>query len=499
MSTPYDTFPYRALPVPEAHVDRLHVVAHLFGMAPAPLERCRVLELGCADGGHLVPMAEALPASEFVGVDLSARQIADGQAWTAPLGRSNLRLLHGDATDLPDGLGTFDYVICHGLYSWIPAAHRPGLLRSLRTHLRPQGVAYLSYNTLPGGSTRRQIRDFVLQHAAETGPPSERVDAARAMLQFLHDGANPDTPHGQHLRDQCASLLGTSPQYLLHGLLADVNDAFYLRDVVAAAGGAGLAYLGDVQLERMLGTDLHAGGRQKLNSVPGDQVDREQVLDFLAHQAFRQSLLVPAGTALERTVPWSRVTPLWLSARARCTRGHPTDDGEARFDTSAGAITSDDPVWKVGLAVLGALWPSQLSFRAWTSAVAGALGRDEATVTQALGRRVLPMFAAGVLDLSPRDRRIAAVVPQQPEATPWARQQVALGHPVTDLAHGIRRLPTPLAALLTLCDGTRSHAELLATARAQPAVATVGDVAAWLPGALESLRIRALLLAPESR
>jgi len=395
MSIPYDAFPYRALPISEAHVDRLAVMAHLFGGLPTAPSHARVLELGCADGGHLVPMAEALPHAHFVGVDLSGRQIADGHRFVEPLGLDNLQLLEGDALDLPDELGDFDYVLAHGVYSWIPAEARPRLLAAIARHLRPNGVAYVSYNTLPGWNTRATIRAFILEHAAPTDDPVERVDGARAMLRFLHDAADPETAHGQLMQQTCASLLGTSPQYLIHGLLAPQNGPCTLRTFVGAAEHAGLDYLGDAVLGRMTGAALHEGGRQMVTEVPGGMVDHEQIFDVLEHRAFRQSLLVPAGTPLQRTVPWHRVTSTWLTARVRCVDGDPTDDQPARLETAAGTQREADAVWKVGLVTLGAHWPASMAFDRWVSSVAEVLGRDPSEVAAQLGRRVLPAWRSG--------------------------------------------------------------------------------------------------------
>ncbi len=484
MASLYDAFPYRAVPIPEAHVDRLHLVAHLFGMQPAPVDRCRVLELGCADGGHLVPMAEALPHTELVGIDLSARQIADGRAWVEPLQLDNLTLLHGNAIELPD-LGTFDYIVCHGLYSWVPDPTREALLPVLRRHLRPQGVVYVSYNTYPGWHTRRMIRDFILQHAAETDDPNDQVDAARAMLRFLLEASDPETAHGKLVREHCESLLGTSPQYLIHGLLARDNQPFYLHEFVASSQRSGLAYLGDAHLGRMTGSGLHEQGKHALASVPGGVVDHEQVLDFLTHRSFRQSLLVAEEAPLQRSIEWYRVANLWLAAKARLRSGQLDDDQEARFDTAASTFSTADPVLKVGLDELGSRWPAQLSFALWTSRVAERLGTDLHAVQARLGPKVLQLFADGVLELSPRNAGAASDLPERPRSTAWARRQLALDQAVTDLHHGYRRLPAALGELLSLCDGTRTHDDL---------AAALDLDADRIAGSLEALRIRGLLL-----
>ena len=117
----YDEVPYPSRPYPQAHPDRLATVATLLGLTPAPADRCRVLELGCGSGGNLIPLALTLPGSTFVGIDLSGEQVAKGCEVIRALGLRNIQLRHLSILDVDDRFGTFDYVICHGVYSWVPA------------------------------------------------------------------------------------------------------------------------------------------------------------------------------------------------------------------------------------------------------------------------------------------------------------------------------------------------------------------------------------------
>jgi len=155
----YDAFPYRSVPFAQSHPDRLATLATLFGVVPAPLERCRVLEIGCASGGNLIPIAATLPGSRCVGVDFSAVQIAQGREDVAALGLRNIDLVCADLLDF-DGAGEqFDYIIAHGVLSWVPRKVQDRLFEVCARMLAPQGVAYVSYNALPGWQTRGAIRD----------------------------------------------------------------------------------------------------------------------------------------------------------------------------------------------------------------------------------------------------------------------------------------------------------------------------------------------------
>ena len=94
--TSYDRVPYPGHPFAQTHPDRLATVATLFGLRPAHPDACRVLELGCGDGGNLVPMAYGLPGATFTGIDLAAGAIAHANELKTALGLDNLTLRHGD-------------------------------------------------------------------------------------------------------------------------------------------------------------------------------------------------------------------------------------------------------------------------------------------------------------------------------------------------------------------------------------------------------------------
>ena len=172
--TAYDEVPYVSFPFPQTHPDRLATIATLLGMDPPPVGRCRVLELGCAAGGNLIPMALGLPDSEFVGIDLSTRQIAEGRAAVDALGLQNITLEPVNILEIEADFGQFDYIIAHGVYSWVPADVQDKLLEVCRQNLSPNGVAYVSYNTYPGWRLHGAIRDMMLYHTQDLSDPQEK-------------------------------------------------------------------------------------------------------------------------------------------------------------------------------------------------------------------------------------------------------------------------------------------------------------------------------------
>ena len=151
-------------------------MARIFGVSTPDIAACRVLELGCASGGNLIPMAFNLPRSEFVGVDLSRHQVDDGRSVIRDLGLSNIRIEHASILDIGPDFGTFDYIICHGVFSWVDEPVQEKILQVASDNLSASGVAYISYNTYPGWHMREGVRRMMRYHTRQFDEPQEQID-----------------------------------------------------------------------------------------------------------------------------------------------------------------------------------------------------------------------------------------------------------------------------------------------------------------------------------
>ena len=136
-------------------------------------------------GGNLLVMAQDHPGSRFIGIDSSSRQIADGWKRIDLLGLKNLQLKQMDILDIEDGLGQFDYIISHGVYSWVPAPVQNRMLEICQRHLAPNGVAYISYNTYPGWHVRGLVRDIMLYRGMQFSDPATRLAQAKSLVEFV--------------------------------------------------------------------------------------------------------------------------------------------------------------------------------------------------------------------------------------------------------------------------------------------------------------------------
>ncbi|MGE0196029.1 MAG: methyltransferase regulatory domain-containing protein, partial [Methylocystis sp.] len=335
----YDDLPYVSHPFPQTNPARLGAIARIFKLKAGDLSRARVLELGCAAGGNLIPLAARHPDAYFLGIDLSQRQIDEGQQRIAALGLSNVNLRRQSLTDLRAKDGGFDYIICHGVYSWVPEPVRDSILRIARENLAPHGVAFISYNVQPGWRLRQTLRDALALHVGSHGSLRERVARAREMLSFLEQNTPAETTWGQIFRAEAASLRTADDSYIGHEFLEDCNEPCSFSEFMAAAGGRGLAYLGESVLSAMMPENMNPAAAPLLRSLAGDnQVSLEQHMDIFTGRTFRQTLLIhkERESACVRRILPEATEGLHFTARPNFEFSR-EEDGKAFFADGSGA------------------------------------------------------------------------------------------------------------------------------------------------------------------
>lgn len=432
MENSYDEIPYESHAFAQSHPDRLAVMATLFGLSPTPVARCRVLELGCAAGGNLIPMAWHLPQSTFVGLDLSSRQVRDGGEVIEKLGLDNIQLHAMDITQVDRRLGRFDYIICHGVYSWVPEPVQQAILRICHDHLEPEGIAYISYNTYPGWRMRQMIRDMMLYHARQFGTPQQQLDGARTLIAFLDANVAKNNAYGLLLEQELAILEEAGDYYLLHDHMEKVNLPCYFHEFVERAVGQGLAYLGEADLGSMLLETFPDEVKRQLSLLSSDRVHLEQYLDFLHNRQFRQTLLVHASALRVQAPQPLQLRHLLISGElAREDDAAAIQGGDpVRFTTQGGAmVTSADPLVKAALVLLGERFPESMGLDALYRAALAHLGRQpeparEIANLRILGEALLEFHAAGAVELHSYDGYPFSKTQDSatwPQATPLAK------------------------------------------------------------------------------
>lgn len=474
----YDEVPYKSFPFVQTHPSRLATIGSIFGMKPAMPDRCRVLELGCASGGNLLPMAERFPESEFIGIDLSQQAITQGTAFANSLGLKNLSLRHADIAAVDASWGEFDYVIAHGVFSWVPASVQEKIFSICRQLLKPQGIGYISYNTYPGWRMRGMIRDVMLYRAQFFKEPADQLREARALVDFLAKSVPVEkNPYGILLNDELKLLQSKEDYYLLHEFLEVVNTPLYFHEFIERAEKHELQYLGESDFSVMSVNNFSPEVANMLRTLSADAVQREQYMDFVRNRLFRQTLLCRREVKLERNPGPEAVFGMHVGSDAAPET--PVTDFQSRdrvtFARPGSTMTTREPLMKAAMTHLRSVWPKFVNFRELLAASRSRIysgpvlmdtDRDD-TEAKSLAEPLLRCFATTHVELSVYPLTPVLDVADRPVASAVARAQAKDSKMVSNLFHGTTQLTDLQRQLLRKLDGTSDCETLVESLVAQ--------------------------------
>lgn len=492
----YEDVAYPSYALPRTHPDRLATLATLFGMNPAPVERCRVLELGCGDGGNLIPMAYGLPGSELAGLDAAEGPILKAQAAARELSLRNVEFRRQDIQEAPACLGQFDYIIAYGLYSWVSPAVRDQLLAITQASLAPGGVALVSYNAYPGGHLRTMIREMMMFHIRNLDRPEDQIGQGRALLELLASSQPEGDPYGLFLKGELERQLERQDPFLYHDELAETFAPVYFHQFIEHAGRHGLQYLAEADFADIRPTAAYPpAATELLAALSGDLILREQYLDFLKCRKFRQTLLCHREVQLDRTLKPEQIARFSVASPLEPVSAAPEirspSPEEFRGPRATGLVTPH-PIAKAALVHLSKVWPQSLEFHELLGRIRALLG-PAASDGRVLGEILLRVCAAGLAELHIHRFEFATEAGERPAASPVARLQVRSESRIATLRHTTVQVEDSLARqLLLLLDGTRDRAAL----RAELTASASRDIGAdELETALAKLARLALLVA----
>jgi methyltransferase-like protein/2-polyprenyl-3-methyl-5-hydroxy-6-metoxy-1,4-benzoquinol methylase len=413
-------------------------------------------------------MAVDYPESQFIGIDASPRQVDDGARTVRELRLANLSLRALDILALPQDLGTFDYIICHGVFSWVPRVVQDGILQICQRHLASEGIAFVSYNTYPGWYLRAMVRDMMRYHARAWKTSRERIGQARALLDFLVKSAIGRTEaFRQVLRDEAEILRQHPDAYLFHEHLEDVNQPFYFNEFIERAAASDLQYVGDTEFATMLPLEFGPEVAELLQDAPLEV--QEQYLDFFRNRSFRGTLLCHQDRELVRHVSSARLSGLdvALEVRGALPERLPAAGEPLQLTVEQETITARAPVTQAALCQLVNAWPAAVRFDELAAASIDKTEQNPVTdeererQNQVLAQDLLKLYSRRLLRLRVDSPRCVGKVSARPCVSPLVRWQAGHGEFVSNRRHESLQLTEIGRRLLPHLDGTNDHEALL--------------------------------------
>lgn len=466
MASTYDELPYDNLTHQATHPGHTAVVARLMGLQTPDIAHCRVLELGCAGGANLLPQALAHPESEFVGVDLSARQVEDGKRHVETLALQNVTLRQADILDIDESWGMFDYIICHGVFSWVPAKVQEHLLTLCQKLLNPQGLAMISYNTYPGWHLNQVVREMMMYHVKDHVGAENRVGQARALLDFLikNAGGNQQDPYQTLLGRASETLRARSDSYIAHEYLETHNTPLYFHEFIERAQAAGMQYLGDSSFGSMLDTGLGEEATTILRRL--DRIRKEQYLDFLKNRTFRMTLLCHQNIEIRNNLDPQVIREYAFSLTSRkhivSQQGSGSEQLEVRIGNTQ--IKPTRPMTAGALSVLLAQWPRPVTFdtlyRKTLEHIGAKPDQGVEVAASTMAEDLIQLYIYGVVRINDHPAAVATEPSERPVAYALARAQAATEAHLSNLRNDMVAIDPVSRELLKSMDGTHDRTDL---------------------------------------
>lgn len=470
----YDEIPYADLSYMQTHPNRMSMLGRLLGMTPAPVENCRVLEIGCASGGNLLPMAMVLPNSTFVGFDLSAVQIKSAVEAAAAVGLTNITFKQMDIMDVQPDFGQFDYIIAHGIFSWVPPAVREKVLDICKHNLAPQGIAYISYNTYPGWHRLEVIRNMMLYRSRDAKTPQEKAELAREWITFMAKtlANRPNSAYAAMFNDYLEFRKTTWDEMdastFLHDELEANNQPFYFHQFMEMAEQRGLQYLAETDFPTVMPNGFSTEVVEYLGKTARTAVEREQYLDYLNDRTFRSTLLCHAEVDGDRRLTIAPLKHFFVNSAASAIEVTPekAHRGIETFVTGdANQFSTDHPLTKAAFNYLIDTTPVRIAFpdlirEAGLHLNTHPVQEEDAVI---LASNLLRAFTydTGLIDFHTFVPPMTSHVSSRPLTTPLIRFQARWRSNITNLFHERVELDNFNRLILVNLDGETDRTALL--------------------------------------
>jgi hypothetical protein len=407
----YKTTPYPAYVHGFSHPGHVAAVATLYGLSPPDPTHARVLEISSASGRNLRWIARSLPHSRCLGIDLVVNETQDEMP-------RNVCIVEADILDYDFGEDRFDYIIAHGFLSWVPENVQQRLFEVCRDYLTTNGVALISYNTMPGCLVRDSLRRLLLYELSGVDQGGEKhadqksqMGAVSRVLEFfaktLPMPGVSQLPHADLLQSNVEALRNKISTILLHDEAGLIYEPLYLLQFSMWAAETNLAYVADADLGLDWMGIYPKSLRQAIVDFELPRLKALQYVDYVFNSSFRKSLVCrkqDAGSLLP-SPDYSALDRLWISTHVQAMQPVTSLNSAEKYGDRAQKQVPEvtDPLIESLFETLAHAPPAGMPFRdaliaAWNSTNPGqSLPGD---IPQSIGRCVLESVVHGRMSLS---------------------------------------------------------------------------------------------------
>ncbi len=470
----YDELPYHSVLGYDYQPNALASLSTLHGFNPPILKRARILEIGCGDGTNIIAIAQSLPETECWGIDISEKQLTTAQQVVDEIGLRNVTLKQIDLIDVNDELGKFDYISVHGLFSWIPETLQDKILSICKNNLATNGLASISYNTLPGWNMLKTTLDMMRYHQQHIDNSSiqNRITEARGLLQIAADiGKEQQSFYGIFLQERLQALSEQADDYLFHEYLEGINQPLYFHEFITKLEQHQLLYVTDVDFRSNLNIKTkHQRIFEQL--AKQDRIIREQYYDFLFNRSYRSSILCHAQHQIEPNIDWQSLAKLQIAANLTPETNISSlivEPRPAYFKTQLEQrIEVKHTLTQTAVNYLGQLYPKPLPFEDLFNSVLEKMqlkNDSQANIAiyhQVLAEELLRLYVDNVIELVAYTPAFVTEISAYPVASPLARWQLKNGKIMANLQCKTGEVDGLTAFLFPHLDGEHTIDDLIA-------------------------------------
>jgi trans-aconitate methyltransferase len=441
---------YPAMSHPPAHPSVIAATALLGGIRLDPEQDWSILEIGCASGHHILPIAESFPQASITAIDLDARAIEEAKRLAQIAGLRNIEFHCEDLTTWQAPARHYDIIIAHGVFSWIPDTAKTALLALCERALKENGVAMISYNTLPGWTMRQPLREMTLALQQMPAHQGSACSVLQSIAQSLQDR---DDAYAKYLLDVIYDTHAKGDEQLRYDDLAPHNEPCYFSQFFQWIQQSGLTYVGEADSTLPQTSLLGSAAKQQLQSLAANPLLMEQMTDFLTGRSFRCSVICRTNTPRKAPTP-EELADLCIERLMPIPA-----TGNDSTDAFAQAIMRTTPCCRSIKDLL--------------------VKAAQIDLSQAL-KLSLSLLSLGMIRLRLMPIIVCDEMPEFPRLSELNRDHLKQGKPIVDAFHRPCQLAPNDRNWLRLCDGSVSFEQLMKACRGDTQVQALHELLAHM-------------------